>query len=226
MTTNAVSDVEEPVGGPEGPGAVPAIAPDADGRAQRPGADGAEGAESGDTASFDFSGAQAPEKTTVTDSRTRFSAVPETLGGRIVVGVDDSEQAATALRWALAEGSLRQATVEVVHTWSPPVSALPFGATLVVPIDESAIDAAARSHVEQIVAAAVAATPGPGPAVQVTILPGTPSQALVEVAEGADLLVVGSHGRTGFSRMVLGSVAMAVVHHAPCPVVVVRTPPD
>ena len=69
---------------------------------------------------------------------------------RIVVGVDDSEQAAAALRWALAEGVLRQATVEVVHAWSPPVSALPFGATLVIPVDEAAIDSAARASVEEL----------------------------------------------------------------------------
>ncbi len=149
--------------------------------------------------------------------------------GRIVVGVDDSEQAAAALRWALAEGALRQATVEVVHAWSPPVSALPFGATLVIPVDEAAIDSAARASVEELVATAVAdldGLDGPAPEVQVTILPGGPSVTLVEVAEGADLLVVGSHGRSGLSRLMLGSVAMAVVNHAPCPVVVIRTPSE
>jgi nucleotide-binding universal stress UspA family protein len=60
--------------------------------------------------------------------------------------------------------------------------------------------------------------------VQVTVLPGAPAVTLVEVSEGADLLVVGSHGRTGLSRLVVGSVAMAVVQHAHCPVVVIRTP--
>lgn len=144
--------------------------------------------------------------------------------GRIVVGVDDSEQAAAALRWALAEGVLRRATVEVVHAWSPPVSALPFGATLVIPVDESAIDSAARASVEELVATAVAELDEPAPDVQVTILPGGPSVTLVEVAEGADMLVVGSHGRSGLSRLMLGSVAMACVNHAPCPVVVIRTP--
>src|SRR5688572_17429440 len=127
--------------------------------------------------------------------------------GRIVVGVDDSDQAAAALRWALAEGLLRQATVEVVHAWTPPVSALPFGATLVIPVDESAIDSAARASVEELVATAVGELGGPAPEVQVTILPGGPSVTLVEVAEGADLVVVGSHGRTGLSRLMLGSVA-------------------
>ena len=152
------------------------------------------------------------------------SLAPERDGqqtaGRIVVGLDDSEQAAAALRWALAEGVLRQATVEVVHSWSPPLSALPFGATLVIPVDESAIDSAARASV------ALAEMDEQPPEVLRTILPGGASTTLVEVAEGADMVVVGSHGRTGLSRLVLGSVAMAVVNHAPCPVVVVRLPAD
>ena len=155
---------------------------------------------------------------------TEMTGTTPTTGGRIVVGVDDSEQAAAALRWALAEAQLRNASVEVVHTWAPPMSALPFGATLVVPADEEAIDAAAREHVGKLVEATAAELGGTTPDVQVTILPGTPAQALVEVAEGADLLVVGSHGRTGFSRVVLGSVAMAAAQHATCPVVVLRTP--
>jgi nucleotide-binding universal stress UspA family protein len=144
--------------------------------------------------------------------------------GRIVVGVDDSEQAAAALRWALEEGALRQCTVEVVHSWSPPMSALPFGATLVIPIDESAIDGAARDEVDQLVDAALAEMDVQPPEVLRTILPGAPAATLIEVAEGADLLVVGSHGRTGLRRLALGSVAAACVNHSSCPVVVVRVP--
>jgi nucleotide-binding universal stress UspA family protein len=143
---------------------------------------------------------------------------------RIVVGVDDSEQAAAALRWALAEGVLRQAAVEVVHSWSPPVSALPFGATLVIPVDEAAVDAAARASVDELVEGALADVGAEPPEVLRTVLPGSPSLTLVDASEGADLLVVGSHGRSGLSRLVLGSVAMACVNHAPCPVVVVRAP--
>jgi nucleotide-binding universal stress UspA family protein len=145
---------------------------------------------------------------------------------RIVVGVDDSDQAAAALRWALAEGVLRRATVEVVHAWSPPMSALPFGATLVIPVDDAEIDAAARASVDGVVDAALAEMDDRPPEVLRTILPGGAAMTLVEVAESADLLVVGSHGRSGLSRLVLGSVAMACVQHAPCPVVVVRTPPE
>jgi nucleotide-binding universal stress UspA family protein len=152
------------------------------------------------------------------------SPLPVPSAGRIVVGVDDSEQAATALRWALAEGVLRDAVVEVVHAWSPPVSALPFGATFAVPVDEGAIDAAARSELDGIVGAALDELDEPRPDVQVTVLPGAPAITLIEVSEDADMLVIGSHGRTGFGRLVLGSVAMACVQHAHCPVVVIRTP--
>jgi nucleotide-binding universal stress UspA family protein len=146
--------------------------------------------------------------------------------GRIVVGVDDSEQAAAALRWALEEGVLRDATVEVVHSWSPPLSALPFGATLVIPVDEAAVDATARTEVDELIERALEDVDGSPPEIMRTILPGSPAATLVEVAEDADLLVVGSHGRTGLSRLVLGSVAMACVNHAACPVVVVRARPE
>ncbi|MFP3902325.1 MAG: universal stress protein [Acidimicrobiia bacterium] len=146
--------------------------------------------------------------------------------GRIVVGVDDSEQALAALRWALAEGVLRGATVEVVHAWTPPLSALPFGATLVIPVDESEIDSAARESVDQIVDTALADMDERPPEVLRTILPGGPAYTLVEVSEDADMLVVGSHGRTGLSKLMLGSVAMACVQHARCPVVVIRMPPQ
>jgi nucleotide-binding universal stress UspA family protein len=167
-----------------------------------------------------------PDPTTATATPAVPEADAEPVRGRIVVGVDDSEQAAAALRWALAEGVLRQATVEVVHSWSPPMSALPFGATLHLRANEGEIDAVARAAVDEVVDAALAEMDEPPPEVLRTILPGAPAMTLIEVAESADLLVVGSHGRTGLSRLVVGSVAMACVQHAPCPVVVVRTPSE
>jgi nucleotide-binding universal stress UspA family protein len=167
-----------------------------------------------------------PDPTTATATPAEPEGEPESVRQRIVVGVDDSEQAAAALRWALAEAVLRHATVEVVHAWSPPVSALPFGATLHLRANEGEIDALARTSVDELVDAALAEMDEQPPEVLRTILPGAPALTLVDVAESADLLVVGSHGRTGLSRLVIGSVAMACVQHAPCPVVVVRTPSE
>jgi nucleotide-binding universal stress UspA family protein len=167
-----------------------------------------------------------PDSTTATTSSGVPEGDAEPVRGRIVVGIDDSDQAAAALRWALAEGVLRQATVEVVHSWSPPMSAMPFGATLRLRAHEGEIDAVARESVVKIVDAALAEMDDQPPEVLRTILPGAPALTLVEVAEAADLLVVGSHGRTGLSRLVVGSVAMACVQHAPCPVVVIRMPSE
>jgi nucleotide-binding universal stress UspA family protein len=58
--------------------------------------------------------------------------------------------------------------------------------------------------------------------IEVTI--GPPSDAIVKVAEekGADLVVIGTSGRSGIDRLLLGSVAKAVIRHAPCSVLVAR----
>jgi universal stress protein A len=57
-------------------------------------------------------------------------------------------------------------------------------------------------------------------------VPGAAALTLIDVANDADLLVVGSHGYTGIRRWLLGSVASAVVQHSVCPVVVIRLPED
>jgi nucleotide-binding universal stress UspA family protein len=150
-------------------------------------------------------------------------ADPLEPGGRIVVGVDESDHALIALRWALREALVRKASVEVVHAWLPPVTALPFGATMPMSLDEGEIDAAARADLDKVVDTALAEL-GEAPEVIRTVLPGSAAPTLVEVSEDAALLVVGSHGRTGWRKLMLGSVADAVVQHAACPVVVVRLP--
>jgi nucleotide-binding universal stress UspA family protein len=156
-------------------------------------------------------------------------ADPLAPGGRIVVGVDESDHALVALRWALREVMVRKATVEAVHAWLPPVTALPFGATMPMSLDEGEIDAAARAQLDAVVDTAVAELAGLGeataaPEVTRTVLPGSAAPTLVDLSEDAALLVVGSHGRTGWRKLMLGSVADAVVQHATCPVVVVRLP--
>jgi nucleotide-binding universal stress UspA family protein len=54
------------------------------------------------------------------------------------------------------------------------------------------------------------------------VVPGSPGPAIVDVAAGAELVVVGSRGLGGFKELLLGSVGQHVAHHAPCPVIVVR----
>ena len=60
------------------------------------------------------------------------------------------------------------------------------------------------------------------------LLKGRPGKVIVEAAadRGADLIVMGTHGRSGFDRLIMGSVTERVLRSAPCPVVVVRHPDD
>jgi nucleotide-binding universal stress UspA family protein len=75
-----------------------------------------------------------------------------------------------------------------------------------------------------------AAFRGAGPDPDVTINPvvvqGWPAEVLLEAAEGADLLVVGSRGRGGFTSALLGSVSQNCAHHATCPLLIIRATKD
>ena len=135
---------------------------------------------------------------------------------RIVVGVDGSETAQQALDWALEEGRRRESVVEVVHSWTTP-HVDPYS---MVSLDPDIFRDAAELTLKRIVAA-IAVDPQ-GPEVVSKLVHGAAAAALLDASKGADLLVVGSHGRGGFVGMLLGSVSQHVLHHANCPVVVVR----
>ncbi len=134
---------------------------------------------------------------------------------RIVVGLDSSEGSERALRWALDEAELRGAELDLVHSFPPPeMVALP--AVVTLPSDDEL-----RKGAEEIIDEALARVGGPRdvPIVR-TVRSGGAASVLCEVAEGADLLVVGARGLGGFRGLLLGSVTHQVVAHAPCPVVV------
>jgi nucleotide-binding universal stress UspA family protein len=142
---------------------------------------------------------------------------------RIVAGVDGSASSNTALRWALSEGALRGATVRVVHAWEVPVIFGPVAGGG-FPYDTEAVQADAQRFVDELVDAAVADAGTPDVAVERTVTAGGAASAVVDAAEGADLVVIGRRGAGGFSRLLLGSVSENVARHAPCPVVVM--PPE
>jgi nucleotide-binding universal stress UspA family protein len=139
----------------------------------------------------------------------------ERSGGRprVVVGVDGSATAQRALEWGAEEARLRDATLHVVHAWNPPILAVPTMA-----LDYGIFDDAAHA----VVADALDGVDTSGLAEPVlrVIKVGTGGQVLVEQAEGADVVVVGSRGRGGFKGLLLGSVSQQVATHAACPVVV------
>ena len=145
----------------------------------------------------------------------------------IVVGVDGSEASRAALGWAAEEAGLRSVPLVLVHVWSfvppqpigdPGLFAVPVGD---LPGQLDAERGAAAGALEGAASEALAAAPGIE--VEERLVEGDAGDALVSESESAQLLVVGSHGRTGFRAALLGSVSQHVASHAACPVVVVRT---
>lgn len=136
-----------------------------------------------------------------------------------VVGMDDSEPAAAALRWALEESRAHGARLVVIHAWEwPYVGEL--GAFANDRLAETDFEDAAA----QVLHTMVESARGPdadGVEVEERIVQGSPADALLEAAGDADLLVVGSRGRGGFAGLLLGSVSHQCAQHAPCPVVIV-----
>lgn len=143
------------------------------------------------------------------------------MSQRIVVGVDDSKGARAALRWAIDEAGRRDASVEAVHGWAMAWSEGfdPEWAT-----DRAEVEAQARTAVQAIVDEVVADL-GTEVVPEVVVLEGaSPTAALVDSSAGADLLVVGSRGRSALTALALGSVSAACVHRATVPIVVVPVP--
>ncbi len=150
------------------------------------------------------------------------------MAGRIVVGIDGSDESAAALRWAVEEAKLRDARVEAVRAWNyvPMTTTADSGlvpmswteSTEMIDATHEAAMRAAEQQVESVL--------GTGHDVAVALVQGDASDALLESAMGADLLVVGNRGRGAFKEALLGSTSGRVADHAPCPVVVVRAHSD
>jgi nucleotide-binding universal stress UspA family protein len=133
----------------------------------------------------------------------------------IVVGVDGSLAGQTALQWAIDEAGLRGAEVVALHAWEPVITS---GAIRGAYYRPEQGDDIARTVLDD----ALAGVEVPDDVrVERRTVCREPSHAVCEAAEGADLIVVGSHHRGAVGRWALGSVSTKVVHHAPCPVVVV-----
>jgi nucleotide-binding universal stress UspA family protein len=138
--------------------------------------------------------------------------------GRIVVGVDGSGSAQAALLWALRQATLTGVGVDAVVSWSIPATAAAAG-----PLPES-YDPAGDAATALTEAVAPARAAHPDVEVRTVELEGPPGPGLVEYAESAELLVVGSRGHGVVAGLLLGSVSEYCVSHATCPVVVLRGP--
>jgi nucleotide-binding universal stress UspA family protein len=141
------------------------------------------------------------------------------IDGGIVVGHDGSKCAQEALTWAATLAGRADLDLHVVRAWAMMTAPQPstWSPGYVPPLTdyEKAVHDELTSHVEKAKLDA---------SVRVTchVVHKSPAQGLMQAAEGASLLVVGARGRGGFKGLLLGSVSDQCVHHAPCPVTVVR----
>ena len=144
---------------------------------------------------------------------------------KVLIGVDDSPCSQAALEFVRKLSWPANTSVSIVSSVVLPASAYlatyaPAGMQF-----ESWLDALTKFHVD-VVARDEKLLRAAGIAVESRVLQGDARETLVEEATRmhADLLVVGSHGRTGIDKLVMGSVASHVVTHAPCSVLVVKAP--
>ncbi|MFE2752307.1 universal stress protein [Actinosynnema sp. NPDC059335] len=141
------------------------------------------------------------------------------MSAPIVVGVDGSTSALTAVEWAAEEAARHHVPLEILHTYVLPRRGYP---DLVLTADNvrKAFEQQAWQWTEEAAAAARAATPATE--VETSVVVDRPAAALVAASRHARLVVLGSRGLGGFTGLLLGSVAVAVTAHAQSPVVVVR----
>lgn len=128
---------------------------------------------------------------------------------RIVVPVDGSPPSLAALEHAVVLAEDYDASIEVLHVVAPDDALTPVGRNEAERAIEDTLE-----HVEQSLAHHV---------VRRTLV-GDPLREILEAARGADLVVMGTHGRIGRLHAILGSIAEGVVRNAPCPVLTVRDP--
>ncbi|SNS91874.1 universal stress protein [Actinacidiphila glaucinigra] len=143
-------------------------------------------------------------------------------GGPVLLGVDGSPAGADAVDFAFAEAALRGAGLLALHAWTPWHTPVPPPQDPAMPY-ASEPGELARTE-ERLVAEAIAGRreTHPGVEVRTKAVRGGTRETLIEASRTAQLLVVGARGRGGFTGLVLGSVSQALLHHAHCPVAVVR----
>ena len=135
---------------------------------------------------------------------------------RIVVGVDGSPQSQAALDWAVEEAGLRSGEVLAIAAWHYPYVSDALGQAWDYEVFQR--------DAETILESELARVGNRGGALTGRSVQGNPASALIDASRDADLVAVGSRGHGGFTGMLLGSVSSQTVHHAHCPVLVIREP--
>ncbi len=136
---------------------------------------------------------------------------------KILFPTDFSHTGDAALEMASTLARERGAKLLIVHVEEPPAA---YGAGEMYYGMPDPVTEDLRKMLEQVV------PPAPDVACERRLITGDPAMAIAKLAqeEGVELIVMGTHGRTGLMRLLMGSVAEAVVRRAPCPVLTLRQP--
>jgi nucleotide-binding universal stress UspA family protein len=142
----------------------------------------------------------------------------------VVVGVDGSQAARAALRWAIDYARCVDAPVHAVAVLAQPLVAAD-GVTVPIPqpVWDPDLDSRFAAEAERWLAGALPApyADEPTPPVSLTATPGDPCDVLCEHARTARLVVLGNPRQSALAAALTGSTAMRCLHHAECPVVLV-----
>ncbi len=138
---------------------------------------------------------------------------------RILVPTDFSDCATRALEYAIELASKLSASIVLVHVFLPPVVYMPDG-IWALPQGAPNVHDKLREALEALAAKTRKSSSRP---VEIALVEGDPPKEIVKAASdyACDLIAIGTHGRSGISHLVLGSVAEKVVQRAHCPVLTV-----
>jgi nucleotide-binding universal stress UspA family protein len=137
----------------------------------------------------------------------------------IIVGIDGSGHSRRALEWAINEAATRHVPLTVLAVHAAIAGYYGGVSTYAGDLDQTEkIRDAAQAETDKV----LAGLDGPHPeSVTVTAVHGFVVDEIIKAVSGADLLVLGSRGAGGFTRLLMGSVCFQVAQHAPCPVTIV-----
>ena len=148
------------------------------------------------------------------------TTIPDALHGAFVAAVDDSPASREALRCAGVLAAEQGRPLHVVSVWNFVIGPAPADRDRDAPASEALWQAEAERRLALLVEQELGGRGGVE--VQTHALHGNPAPTLIELSRCARHLVVGSRGRGGFTGLLLGSTTDQLLHHAECPVTVVR----
>ena len=143
-------------------------------------------------------------------------------GGSVVVGADGTPAGKAAVDFAAREAAARKVELRVVHAWRVPVAVALGPMAAAAPLDPEPLRNLAHTVLEDAIAAATAIAPG----LVASSVPveGDPASSILAAADGASLIVVGTHREGDLAALIVGSIGHTVLHDASAPVAFVAAP--